>query len=78
MSFFLQNTEQSQMYELVLGEVLDLQMNVSVTNKAESAYEAHLYIVYPESVTYIGGMTSRLEVRTQFLAFFFCLRILNL
>lgn len=55
-------SEQSQMYELVLGEVLDLQMNVSVTNKAESAYEAHLYIVYPESVTYIGGMTSRLEV----------------
>jgi integrin alpha 7 len=47
--------EKNGQYTFVLGKSDDIQLNVSVTNELDSAYEAQLFIVHQPSVTYIGA-----------------------
>lgn len=42
-------------YSLVLGEVDELHLNVTVTNDQDSAYEAQLFVEHQPSVTYIAA-----------------------
>ncbi|CRK96534.1 CLUMA_CG009900, isoform A, partial [Clunio marinus] len=42
-------------YDFVLGKSDDIQLNVNVTNLADSAYETNLYVVHQSSVTYIAA-----------------------
>lgn len=42
-------------YSLVLGDVDELHLNVTVTNDEDSAYEAQLFVEHQPSVTYIAA-----------------------
>ncbi|KAG5684851.1 hypothetical protein PVAND_014061 [Polypedilum vanderplanki] len=47
--------EKNGQYTFILGKSDDIQLNVTVTNEHDSAYEAQLFIVHQQSVTYIGA-----------------------
>ncbi|XP_058812027.1 integrin alpha-PS1 [Topomyia yanbarensis] len=51
-------------YSLVLGRDRGVQLNVSVSNLADSAYETHLYVKHDPSISYSG--TKSLYTCTQF------------
>uniref|UniRef100_U5EVI2 Putative vitronectin receptor alpha subunit n=1 Tax=Corethrella appendiculata TaxID=1370023 RepID=U5EVI2_9DIPT len=47
--------ESDRQYTLILGQNDEIQLNISVTNQADSAYESHLYVEHPSNVAYIAA-----------------------
>ena len=47
--------EPTGQYNFVLGKSDEVQLNVNVKNLADSAYEAHFYVIHQQSVTYIAA-----------------------
>uniref|UniRef100_A0A146L1L1 Integrin alpha-PS1 n=1 Tax=Lygus hesperus TaxID=30085 RepID=A0A146L1L1_LYGHE len=48
-------------YDLVLGEYKEIQLNVTVHNLQESAYEAELHITHSPALSYIAAVKGRCE-----------------
>ncbi|CAB0016873.1 unnamed protein product [Nesidiocoris tenuis] len=48
-------------YDLMLGEYREIQLNVTVDNVLESAYEAELHIVHAPALSYIATVKGRCE-----------------
>lgn len=54
LSFFTFSGDEPNTWELMLGTHQELGLNVSVSNRKESAYETQLFVVHPASISYIG------------------------
>lgn len=54
--FFLPNRYIENEYVLVLGELEEIRLNVTVTNSKESAYETQLFIEHQPSISYIASV----------------------
>jgi hypothetical protein len=55
------NKDKDGKYVLVLGKSESLQLNITVENSADSAYEAQLFVVHQPSVTYITATKVRIN-----------------
>lgn len=51
--------EENGQYKFVLGKFDDIQLNVKVRNKADSAYESQLFVIHQPSVTYIAAKVTK-------------------
>ena len=47
--------EKDGQYTFILGQSDEIQLNVTVSNTNDSAYEAQLFVVHQPSVAYIGA-----------------------
>ncbi|XP_055683424.1 integrin alpha-PS1 isoform X1 [Lutzomyia longipalpis] len=62
----LELPQEDNQYTLVLGERDELQLNVMVTNQEDSAYEAQLFILHQQSVSYIAAIRSGAVICNRF------------
>uniref|UniRef100_A0A1B0DL82 Uncharacterized protein n=1 Tax=Phlebotomus papatasi TaxID=29031 RepID=A0A1B0DL82_PHLPP len=62
----LELQQEDNQYTLVLGERDELQLNVTVTNQEDSAYEAQLFIQHQPSVSYIAAIRSGTVICNRF------------
>ncbi|XP_037937468.1 integrin alpha-PS1 isoform X2 [Teleopsis dalmanni] len=53
-------------YALILGAEEEIRVNVNVSNTADSAYEAQLFIVHQQSVSYIATVKTTTAICTRF------------
>lgn len=53
------NKDRDGKYILILGQSDSIQLNITVENSADSAYEAQLFVVHQPSVTYIAASKVR-------------------